>query len=83
MDFDMRDASRLRDQGLSDESVTELKRLSEEEGMEALQAVNRRAMELQERDRGRRGASSRINFGIYFYDAAAPREQGAERDDEG
>jgi hypothetical protein len=69
--------------GLNDESVRELKRLSEEKGMEALQAVNRRAMELQERDRGRRNEPRRINFGIYVYDAAAPREQNAEEDDEG
>ena len=64
--------------GLSSDSVQELKRLSEEKGMEALQAVNRRAMELQERDRGNEGAVRHVNFGIYVFDEADP-----ERGDEG
>jgi hypothetical protein len=70
-------------EGLSDESVRELKQLSEKKGMEALQAVNRWAMKLRERDRGRRDSSRHINFGIYVYDAAAPREREPERGDEG
>jgi hypothetical protein len=64
--------------GLSSDSVQELEELSEQKGMEALQAVNRRAMELQERDRGSRDAVRRVNFGIYVFDEVA-----AERDDEG
>lgn len=55
--------------GLSEASVAELLSLSEERGMEALHAVNRRAMELQERDRGRKGASHRMRLGIYAFRA--------------
>ena len=55
--------------GLSDASVTELLALSEERGMQALHAVNRRAMELQERDRGRKGALHRMRLGIYTFRA--------------
>jgi hypothetical protein len=55
--------------GLSDASVAELLALSEERGMEALHAVNRRAMELQERDRDRKGALHRMRLGIYTFRA--------------
>jgi hypothetical protein len=48
-------------------SQRELGELSERLGMEALQDVNRRAIELQARDRGRPDASRRMTFGIYFY----------------
>jgi len=54
---------------LTPESVRELAALSEAEGMQALQVVNRRALELQQRDRGSAGARRRMNFGIYFYDS--------------
>jgi hypothetical protein len=64
--------------GLSSDSVQELKQLSEEKGMEALQAVNRRAMELQERDRGSDDAVRHLNFGVYVFDEVDP-----ERGDEG
>ena len=36
--------------------------------MEAVQAVNRRALALQERDAGEDDAGQRVNFGIYCYD---------------
>jgi hypothetical protein len=55
--------------GLSDGSVAELLALSEERGMDALHAVNRRAMELQERDRGSKGALHRMRLGIYTFRA--------------
>ncbi|MBW2294752.1 MAG: hypothetical protein JRG94_20935 [Deltaproteobacteria bacterium] len=56
--------------GLSDASVAELLALSEERGMQALHAVNRRAMELQERDRDRKGAlHRRMRLGIYTFRA--------------
>lgn len=72
---------------LSPESVRELEELARREGMNVLQALNRRARALQARDAGtgsgrsrkRRGSEDRaeqtrhrINFGLYFY-----------RDDEG
>jgi hypothetical protein len=52
---------------LSEASQRELGELSERLGMQALQEVNRRAVELQERDRGSEGARRRMTFGIYFY----------------
>jgi hypothetical protein len=53
--------------GLTEESVRELMKLAEKTGMEALQAVNRRAMELQKRDRERVAADRQLNFGVYIH----------------
>lgn len=63
--------------GLSSESVEELRELAERHGMEALRAVNRRAMALQRRDEGRADATRRMSFGAYFFD-----EDAAANDDE-
>ena len=52
---------------LSEASQRELGELSEQLGMEALREVNRRAMALQERDRGQADARRRMTFGIYFF----------------
>ncbi|NQV21061.1 MAG: hypothetical protein HQ511_06565 [Rhodospirillales bacterium] len=52
---------------LTQGAVTRLAELSEDLGMEALKAVNRRALELQRRDSGRGDARVRMNFGIYFF----------------
>jgi hypothetical protein len=54
---------------LSSESVDELARLSEELGMDALRAVNRRALALQRRDAEAGGGAQRMNFGVYFFEA--------------
>ncbi len=54
---------------LSDESVQELLELAEARGMDALHEVNRRAIELQERDGGGKGAVHRMRFGIYSFRA--------------
>ncbi len=53
--------------GLTDDSVLELQRLSNELGMVALRAVNERALELKRRDAGRPHASRRMTLGVYFY----------------
>lgn len=55
---------------LTEESVRELAELAREEGMKALQAVNRRAMALKARDAGKRSATHRMNFGLYFFSAS-------------
>ena len=57
--------------GLTPEAVDELAALSERTGMEALQAVNRRALELQEGVSGQPDADRRMNFGVYFFRAKA------------
>jgi len=66
---------------LTPESVRELAQLAEETGMKALQAVNRRAMNLQERDRSKPDARHRINFGIYEHDTAAASAEVPAGDD--
>ncbi|MFQ5427027.1 MAG: hypothetical protein ACE5EV_08100, partial [Gaiellales bacterium] len=58
-----------------------LARLSEEKGMEALQAVNRRALELQKCDAGSALANHRVNFGIYFFDAEVADPTDEESDE--
>lgn len=52
---------------LSPDAVDELARLSREHGMEALQVINRAALNLQERDHGKAEANQRMSFGIYFF----------------
>ena len=65
---------------LSKESVAELAKLATRAGMEALQAVNRRALELKRRDAADDAATHRMNFGVYFYDADGLTESGADED---
>ena len=57
---------------LSEPSLQTLAELSTEEAMKALKVVNRRARQLQTRDRKRSGAKYRINFGVYFFKAPDP-----------
>lgn len=54
---------------LSLTSVVELAALVEKSGMQALKTVNKKAMELEERDSSAGAATppQRINFGVYFY----------------
>lgn len=54
--------------GLSPESVAELRELAERLGTDALLAVNERALALQRRD-AKAAPDGRMNFGIYFYEA--------------
>jgi hypothetical protein len=55
--------------GLTDASVVELLELSEEQGMQALHAVNKRAMALQERDVDAPGAEHRMRLGVFAFRA--------------
>ena len=54
---------------LSAASVQELANFSKELGNQALQKINRRAMELQRHDENHSEADQRMNFGVYFYSA--------------
>ncbi len=65
---------------LTPESVAELRELASERGMDALRAVNRRAMTLQRRDSGKDGAVQRMGFGAYFFTEDDARS-GDEDDD--
>jgi hypothetical protein len=64
--------------GLSQESVQELKRTAEQRGMQVLQEINARALELQQRDSERKDATQRMNFGVYCFDE---EEAGREEDE--
>ncbi len=59
---------------LSPESMIELEKLSEQHGMQALQALNKRALLLQTKDANKENAQQRINFGIYFYNSNADED---------
>ena len=52
---------------LSDASVEELSRLSEEESMALLKKINKRALQLQKRDVKSKSTGKRMNFGLYFF----------------
>jgi hypothetical protein len=52
---------------LSAESIAELAQLSERLGMEALIAVNKRAMELEKMDVENQMPAHRMTLGVYFY----------------
>jgi len=54
---------------LSDESVQELAKISEQVGMEALLTVNRLALEFAKQDKSKPDANNRVNFGLYFFDS--------------
>lgn len=58
---------------LSTESIAELNELARCSGMETLQALNRKAMELEQRDAQVPQARQRFTCGIYFYDEAMPQ----------
>lgn len=53
--------------GLTPESVAKLRDLSRELAVQALNEINRQAMELQAQDAERTDATSRVTFGAYFY----------------
>jgi len=57
---------------LTAESITHIAQLAEQTGMQAVKAVNREAMRLENRDSKRGEARERFTFGIYFYSSMAP-----------
>ncbi len=56
---------------LSAASVAEIGRFAAEQGMTALQAVNRLAIELQERDAQSATETRRMTFGVYYFGTEA------------
>jgi hypothetical protein len=63
---------------LSAESAKELAEYSRLVGMRALHSVNKRAIELQKRDKGQLDAVYRTNFGVYnFSEAEVPDDKSA------
>lgn len=58
---------------LSEASVEELDAAARKAGMQALQGINRRALQLKAADSGKPGDKRRMTFGVYFYsDEDAP-----------
>lgn len=53
---------------LTEESVLKLAEYSKQEGMQALKKINRKARQLQNRDKSAKDARYRMNFGVYYYD---------------
>ncbi len=68
---------------LSAESIRELASLAESGGMAAVQALNRRAIELEEHDAAQPGDRRRFTFGVYFYEAGTGQDAPAAGEDEG
>ena len=52
---------------LTEDSIFIISGLIEKQGMETLKIVNAKANELQKKDRGKKSAIGRINFGSYFW----------------
>ncbi|MCH2169823.1 DUF6502 family protein [Myxococcota bacterium] len=65
---------------LSTDSVDELNELARRLGVEALQTVNRRALELQQRDAESSQQDKRMSFGVYFHHADDEPDEGADGD---
>jgi hypothetical protein len=61
--------------GLSAQSLEQLRTLSRQLAIAAMQEINRRALELQEADQGRADASRRMTFGVYYYAEDTPPER--------
>lgn len=62
---------------LTEADVAELEKLCKQQGMRTLQAINRRALELQTASKNKPDANQRMNFGVYFYHAADTDEDDA------
>lgn len=60
---------------LTPESAAALAQAAERAGMEALLDINRLALDLTARDKGKENATRRINFGLYFYKGGATFKQ--------
>jgi len=68
---------------LSLASIEELSELSRNLGAEALEVVNRRALELQRRDAAGADRSRRMSFGVYFYEEPDAASDDEESEDAG
>ena len=56
---------------LTPESAAALAEAAERAGMDALLDINRLALDLANKDKGKENATRRVNFGLYFYKGAA------------
>jgi hypothetical protein len=63
-------------------AVAELDELARLRGMQLLEEINARALQLQQRDAGHPDASHRINVGVYLFKEDKSAAQDEEKDDE-
>jgi len=63
--------------GLSENSIRELRDLTEELGMETLKKLNARADALKKRDNEQGGGDQRMNMGMYTWHEKTPAEDPA------
>jgi hypothetical protein len=59
---------------LTPESIAELDAMAKKLGMQLLDEINQRAVELEARDAGKAESQQRMNFGIYFYSEGKNRK---------
>lgn len=64
--------------GLSADSVKNLAEISEQQGMEALLAINKAAMAFEKNDDGKNIPQHRMTFGIYYYTEPVRSEESAD-----
>lgn len=64
--------------GLSADSVKNLAEISEQQGMEALLAINKAAMAFEKSDNGKNIPQHRMTFGIYYYTEPVSPEESAD-----
>lgn len=64
--------------GLSADSVKNLAEISEQQGMEALLAINKAAMAFEKSDDGKNIPQHRMTFGIYYYTEPVRPEESAD-----
>ncbi len=67
---------------LTPESAATLAEAAERAGMDALLNINRLAIDLAARDKGKENATRRINFGLYFYKGGATLKDVARESDD-
>lgn len=67
---------------LSPAAMAELSDLAHRRGMEMLQELNARGLQLQRQDSGQPGASHRFNFGIYLFAEDQGTASSEEPDDD-
>lgn len=63
---------------LSEESITELAELADTLGMQALMAMNKKALELQKRDRQKTESGHRMNFGVFNFNTVTNEKEDSD-----
>lgn len=62
--------------GLTEQSVQEIRKISKENGMKLLRLINQKAFELSEQDKNKHNALHRFSAGLYFFDEQQDKSDG-------